>query len=214
VFSVKTERDVIFRHELEALQRRHSNLHVTITLTRTDNAEWSVERGRITPALLGRVVPQIAARRVHICGPTEMTDPIRQMLRDLGVPDSSVHVESFASPSRTATAAAPEELTDTRASLAEPPSAADEAEEATVTFARSGKTAPASAGQTVLEIAESLGVAINYDCRAGVCGQCKTKLLAGRVVMDAEDALDARDRANQIILSCQAHCIGQVVVEA
>ena len=59
-----------------------------------------------------------------------------------------------------------------------------------MTFARSGKSAPVPADQTVLEAAEALGVAINYDCRAGICGQCKTKLLAGRVVMDAEDALD------------------------
>ena len=30
-----------------------------------------------------------------------MTDPIRQMLRDLGVPDEAIRVESFVSPSRT-----------------------------------------------------------------------------------------------------------------
>ena len=54
-----------------------------------------------------------------------------------------------------------------------------------------------AAGQTVLEAAEALGVSINYDCRAGICGQCKTKLLAGRVVMDAEDALDASGPGEQ-----------------
>ena len=95
-----------------------------------------------------------------------------------------------------------------------PAAEAGEAGEATVTFARSGKSAPVLAGQTVLEAAEALGVSINYDCRAGICGQCKTKLLAGRVVMDAEDALDASDRANNVILSCQARCVDQVVVEA
>ena len=104
VFSVKTERDIIFRDELDALRRRHPNLHVTVTLTRDDGSAWSGERGRITPALLARVVPEIAARRVHICGPTEMTDPTRQMLRDLGVPDEAIQVESFASPSRAAAA--------------------------------------------------------------------------------------------------------------
>ncbi len=88
------------------------------------------------------------------------------------------------------------------------------AEGATVTFARSGKSAPMSAGQTVLEAAEALGVPMSYDCRAGICGQCKTRLLAGHVVMDAEDALDAMDRANNMILSCQARCVDQVVVEA
>ena len=210
VFSVKTERDIIFRDELNALLRRHPNLRVTVTLTREDGAEWSGERGRINAAMLARVVPEIAARRVHICGPTEMTDPVRQMLIELGVPDDSIRVESFASPSR--------------APVADPagPAPARQIEEAddaysdgaTISFARSKKTAPAPRGQTVLEAAEALGVAINYDCRAGICGQCKIRLLSGRVVMDAEDALDPVDRANDLILSCQARCVDHVVVEA
>jgi glycine betaine catabolism B len=209
VFSVKTERDIVFRGELEALGRRHPNLHVTVTLTRDDAKGWFGERGRITSELLARVIPNIAARRVHICGPTEMTEPTRQMLRDLGVPDESIQVESFASPSRAATSEQP------RTAAAVRPGTADDYDgEARVTFSRSGKSVLVPADQTVLEAAEALGVAINYDCRAGICGQCKIKLLSGRVVMDAEDALDSADRANDIILSCQARCVDQVIVEA
>ena len=85
---------------------------------------------------------------------------------------------------------------------------------ATLTFARSGKSLPISARKTVLEAAEDLGVSINYDCRSGICGQCKTKLLAGHVTMETQDALTPVDRANNLILSCQARCIDQVAVEA
>jgi ferredoxin-NADP reductase/DMSO/TMAO reductase YedYZ heme-binding membrane subunit len=210
VFSVKTERDIIFRDELEVLKRRHPNLHVIVTLTRDDGTGWSGERGRISSALLARAIPNIAARPVHICGPTEMTDPTRQMLRDLGVPEESIQVESFASPSRAAAngQAAPV------ATIGTPVASSDYDGEATVTFARSGKSAPVPADQTVLEAAEALGVAINYDCRSGICGQCKVKLIAGHVVMDAEDALDQADRANDVILSCQARCLDDVTVEA
>jgi glycine betaine catabolism B len=217
VFSVKTERDIIFRDELDALRRRHPNLHVTVTLTRDDGSAWTGERGRITPALLARAVPEIALRRVYICGPTEMTDPTRQMLRDLGVPAEAIQVESFVSPSRAAASTSASARGGPAVAAVPPaPTATESAEagEATVTFARSGKSVPVRADQTVLEAAEALGIRINYDCRAGICGQCKTKLLAGRVIMDAEDALDAIDRAKNVILSCQARCIDQVVVEA
>ena len=212
VFSVKTEKDIIFRDELDALRRRHANLYVTITLTRDDGAVWSGERGRITPALLTRAVPEIATRRVHICGPTEMTDPARQMLRDLGVPNESIRVESFASPSRSAAVdkVVPSVTTNGHADLGAPNGNGDDA---TITFARSRKTANPG-GQTVLEAAEALRIPISYECRAGVCGQCKTRLLAGHVAMDAEDALDANDRANNVILACQARCVDQVVVDA
>jgi ferredoxin len=139
-----------------------------------------------------------------------MTEPTRQMLRDLGVPEGSIRVESFASPSRDVSL----DPTASPDAHAAPATMENDDGEASITFALSDKSAPISPNQTVLEAAEALGVAINYDCRAGICGQCKVKRLAGRVVMEAEDALTQADRANDLILSCQARCIDQVVVEA
>lgn len=217
ILSAKTERDIIFRDELAVLCRRHPNLHLTITLTREDRPEWTGERGRISPELLTRVVPKLETRRVHMCGPTEMTDPIRKILGGLGVPDTSIFIESFASPSRMAATPAGASAPAAGPAVAEQPAEAGEQDgggEATLTFARSGKTLPASKDRTVLEMAESVGVAIDYDCRAAVCGRCKTRLISGRVVMDADDALDARDRANNLILACQARCVDQVTVDA
>ena len=53
-----------------------------------------------------------------------------------------------------------------------------------------------------------------YECRSGICGQCKTKLVSGRVVMESQDALTASDRANGVVLACQARPVGDVVVDA
>ncbi len=86
--------------------------------------------------------------------------------------------------------------------------------DATVAFVRSDKASPAPASKTVLELAEELGVSINYDCRSGICGQCKIPLLSGDVAMDADDALTPSDRAAGLILACQARCVGAVEVGA
>ncbi len=220
VFAVKSEGDIIFRDELDDLRRRHPNLRVTVTLTRDAGTTWQGERGRISPELLNRVVPQIAARRVHICGPGEMTDSIVRMLQGLGVPDERIKLESFAPagrPMATASEPVPDEHAGTVVTTPAPGMTAASTSfgvAASVTFARAGKSKQVSAAQTVLEASEDLGVDIAYDCRAGICGQCKTKLLAGRVVMDVQDALDPVDRANGMILSCQARCVDRVVVEA
>ena len=70
-----------------ALHRRHPNLHVTVTLTREDGADWSGERGRITPRCWHGSSRRSPRRRVHICGPDRDDRPDPQMLRELGVPE-------------------------------------------------------------------------------------------------------------------------------
>jgi ferredoxin len=40
-------------------------------------------------------------------------------------------------------------------------------------FARSEKLITNLGGKTILEIAEEQGISLPYDCRSGICGQCK-----------------------------------------
>ena len=85
---------------------------------------------------------------------------------------------------------------------------------ATISFDRSHKSAPLPPDKTVLEVAESIGVPIDYSCRVGTCGLCKTKLLAGQVTMEVQDALTDDDKTSGTILACQAHSLGDVTVDA
>ena len=84
----------------------------------------------------------------------------------------------------------------------------------TVHFRQSRKTTDLPARLTILEAAEDVGVEIPFECRSGICGQCKTRLLEGQVTMDVEDALAPGDKANGIILACQAHSDNDVTVDA
>jgi ferredoxin len=83
-----------------------------------------------------------------------------------------------------------------------------------VQFERAGKRAELAPGLTVLEAAEEVGVEIPFECRSGICGQCKTRLVSGAVAMDVQDALTPADRAKRLILACQARPVGEIVVDA
>ena len=85
---------------------------------------------------------------------------------------------------------------------------------ALVRFERSGRVFELPPSMTILETAEAAGVEIPFECRSGICGQCKTRLLAGRVTMESEDALSAPEKARGLILACQAHPLGSVTVDA
>ena len=48
----------------------------------------------------------------------------------------------------------------------------------------------------MLEAAEASSIQLPYECRSGICGQCKTRLMEGTVIMDCEDALSPAEKAN------------------
>jgi ferredoxin-NADP reductase len=212
----RTSRDFVFRDELEHLQRRHLNLHVVATMTRAAGTAWMGPTGRFTKELLARSVPEIAARRVHLCGPPPMMAAVQALLAELGVPREQVKTEVFG-PARGPAAAAvsPQGGGQARAQ-AEQKAAAGGAGvlPATVTFARSGKSAPLAPDGTVLEAAEAVGVEIPTSCRAGTCGTCKVRLLSGTVTMEVADGLTPEDKAWGFVLACQARAHGDVEVEA
>ncbi len=202
LFCCRTSRDFIFREELEYLQRRHTNLHIFATMTRAEGDVWIGLKGRFTKELIALAVPEITARRVHICGPVPMMDAVKQMLLELGVPKAQIKTENFGTAKRAPQAAAtPAEVKAVTAA-------------ATVSFARSGKSGPLPPDQTILEVADSIGVEIDNSCRSGSCGSCKVKLLSGTVTMECEDALEPNDKAQNIMLACQAKSTSNVVVEA
>ena len=209
LYSCRTPRDVIFREEIDYLQRRHSNLHTLITVSNTEGTDWKGPTSRLTKELIAQSVPDVTSRYVHICGPAPMMEAIKGMLAELGVPKAQVKTEAFG-PAR-------------GKSVSEPGAAAAEAQVQeigkkvslpTVTFARSEKAAPLPPDKFVLDIADEVGVEIDNSCRAGTCGTCRVKLLSGRVTMAVEDGLEPGDKEKSIILACQAKSTGNIIVEA
>jgi glycine betaine catabolism B len=195
LFSVRRPDDVIFQAELEHLARRFPNLHVEIVI--------SSERGRITRDLIERHVPDLRGGPILMCGPDPMMAAMRALLVEMGVPDREILQEEFVSPP-TPGPGEPEPADQLPVNGAAP----------NVHFERSGKSTEVAGELTLLEAAEDCGVAIPFECRSGICGQCKTRVISGRVVMEVEDALTGADRARGIVLACQARAAQDLVVDA
>lgn len=216
LYGARTTQDFIFREELEYLQKRHANLHVAATMSRAEGTAWMGEEGPVSKEFIARAVPEIARRRVHICGPPPMMVAVKTALAELGVPKEQIRIEAFG-PAKGLVPATPVPATTVPAPAAGPPILAAVAlptATAHVEFSTSGKTAPLQPDQTVLEAAEAIGVAIDYSCRVGTCGICVVRLMAGTVTMEVEEGLPSEDKARGMILACQAKSIGNLVVEA
>jgi glycine betaine catabolism B len=210
IFSVRKREDIIFEAELAYLQQRFPNLHVKITLTGAlaDGVAWDGARGHLDRALIEGFVPGLARGPVMLCGPEPMMRAARELFVELGVPDSEVLEEAFVSPP-----AQPESAQGGATPVVAEEPALD-GDVPNVNFQKAGKRAELPADLTVLEVAEDCGVNIPFECRSGICGQCKTRLVAGRVTMDVQDALTPADRSKGLILACQAKAVRDVIVDA
>jgi ferredoxin-NADP reductase len=200
LLSVRRVVDIPFRDELAHLEARFRNFHLRIVVSNDPETPWSGRRGTITQSTIQSFVPDLRTGPIFVCGPAPMMAAMREILVDLGVPDADVRQEAFVSrPAPEAGGAGG----DGRPAVA-----------ATIAFTRSGRTIDAAADLTVLEAAEECGMSIPFECRSGICGQCKTTLTAGEVVMDVQDALTSADRRRGLILACQARALCALEVDA
>lgn len=85
----------------------------------------------------------------------------------------------------------------------------------TIEFRKSGKKLKwNNQFESILELAEENNIDLEYECRQGLCGTCKVKLLSGDVEMEAEDGLEDDEIQNGFILTCVAVPKSDIVLEA
>ena len=211
IYQCRTPTDFIFANEFPALQRVNPKLRVVVAMSRPEGTNWEGPRGHLTKELFAATVPNLASRRIHLCGPPSMMAATEAMLVELGVPADHLKTEAFGAVKPAPASARTSLKSDARATGPR------------VTFSKNHKSAKiredlqtgdSPPKQTILELSEQLGIGIEFSCRVGTCGVCKVKMTSGEVEMAVQDALDADDKTKGIILACQAKPKGEVTVEA
>ena len=131
--------------------------------------------GRLTPSLLAELEPPRDAE-AYLCGPAPFMDEISAGLAAMGIDASHIHTEPFGpAPGLTPGIAA------TPARMPHPP-AGQAGSGPTIEFARSDLAVPWSGDYTsLLELAEACDVPVRWSCRTGVCHNCETTLIAGKL---------------------------------
>lgn len=172
-----SKREVHFFHGVgnsaEQMEKEHleqvalENENISLYSCYSDPLESDVEgedyfhEGWVTVDLFRDVLPS-NNYEYYICGPPPMMKALFSDLRDWGVPEKDIKFEAFGP-----------------ASIKEEDG---ELEPADVTFARSGQTCRwEDDSQTLLELAEENGVAIDFGCRVGNCQTCLTAVKEGDV---------------------------------
>jgi ferredoxin-NADP reductase len=93
--SSRTLKDVIYREELEMMERNDPDLRIVNALTRDQPEGWIGHRGRIDKALLAEGFPPDQDPKIYVCGPTSFVEDIAKFLVELGHDPFAVKTERF-----------------------------------------------------------------------------------------------------------------------
>jgi len=196
LYCVRTAADIVFQNEIARLRGSLLNFKYDVCLSRPDPA-WNGPSGRLTAEFVTQNVIDLNSPTFFLCGPKGFMDNAHQILSTLGVNQERILQESFG------------EIKPTTESR---PLEARSA--GTIVFLHSEKVCQASAGSTLLDLAERNGVQIPYGCRQGLCGTCATRVLSGTVEMGVEAGLTADQKNAGYVLPCVSRTEGTVVVAA
>lgn len=184
IHSARSPEDVIFARELAALADTHPGLrHALVLEQAAAEHPWL---GRLTPAMLKELAPDLLERHVYLCGPAPYMEAVGAMLAELGLPAGRLHQESFGLP-----AAKPNQSADDHFWL---------------TLKKSGKKVKILPGQTLLAALEAAGETMLAACRAGVCGACRCTT-SGEIERQSLMTLSQADLDNGVALACS--CIAK-----
>jgi ferredoxin len=186
-YASPTWEDTIFGQELEGMDPEGTWLRTVYYL--------SSERRRMTvDAVLTSAGKRASRASWYVCGPEAFKADLQDRLAALGVPRKQIHAEVFA------TKAGPAYRVEARGGAGVG---------GQLQIADTGVDLDVRPEETILTALERHGYQPDFSCRAGVCGACKLKVLAGQVDPVGE-SLSSADQAAGYVLSCLAHPIGDV----
>ena len=158
--------------------------------------------GRIDMTLLKAQLP-FGDYDFYICGPSSFMQSMYDGLRRLNIADGRIHAEAFG-PSGLKRDHAVDVSAKPRKPAASVPTP--------VVFTQSSKQAQWKPdGGSLLELAEQSGLNPPYGCRAGNCGDCRTKIVKGDVSYLSEPGYAVAD--GEALICCSVPAQGEEALQ-
>ncbi|WP_349921298.1 hybrid-cluster NAD(P)-dependent oxidoreductase [Aeromonas veronii] len=190
IHSARSPEDVIFAAELAVLAEAHPGVRHALVLEQACATHPWV--GRLTPAMLQELAPDLLSRHVYLCGPAPYMTAVCVMLAELGLPADQLHQESFGLPAAAPVAAGNDHFW--------------------LTLKKSGKKVKILPGQTLLAALEGAGETMMAACRAGVCGACRCTT-TGEIERQSVMTLSPQDLESGVALACSCTAKGDISLD-
>lgn len=198
-YANKTAKSIIFKEALEQLRNQYfGRLEIFYFLTK-EKRDIELFNGRFNDEkmeVLTRTFIDIPdTNEVFLCGPEEMVHYVSDYLIKKGLPREYVHYELFVTGLSAEDKARAERLSQQKVEGVE------------VIIVDGGKEfyfTMTDEYDNILDAALGAGADLPFACKGGVCSTCKCKVEEGSVEMKVNYALEEKEVAQNLVLSCQA----------
>ena len=198
IFGSRTEENILFREELDAICAACDKVKVVHVLS--DEEKEGYEHGFITAQLIQKYAKDPYS--VFICGPEAMYRFVSGEIDKLGLPGKNVRREMLGVTKKVwEQEGYPVECKDKTFRL-------------TIHQGPNEYVVDASANEPILVAIERAGVAAPSRCRSGECGWCRSKLVSGQYFTPAEnEGRRHSDVVNDYIHPCCTFALSDLVIE-
>ena len=200
IFGCLTEKDILFREELEDIQIRRPNTRIKYILSEP-GPEWAGPCGFITKEEILKEIGSIDNKFFYVVGNRLMYFFIQEQLEAMGVPKHRVIYESYGVPDDVIEVTGWPDGIDASKNV-----------QITIEFMKQGKrlkevfNAPCT--EPILNSIEReklLEQEVNNGCRSGACALCRTKLISGKIFVLPEVTIREIDQKFGFIHPCVSY---------
>ncbi len=205
IFGCLTEKDILFRKELDDIQKRRSNIKTRYILSEPDS-DWKGECGFITRDKILNEIGTIANKYFYVVGNRAMYEFVREELNTLGIPQHRIYYEAFGVPDDiTKVIGWPQEINSSHKI------------QITVEYRRNTFKEKIEFEALCTEpILNSLERSIKDEieianaCRSGECALCRTRMISGKVFVPPEVTIREVDNNFGFIHPCISYPLTDV----
>lgn len=158
LYSTKTYEDVIFKKEIEEINKKAKNVKFVIILTREEKEGFL--HGHINKEMIEPYIKEF--NTILMCGPKAIYKAMNEILLDFNIPRKAVHYENFSYDYT------PDEVRTYKLRILTKGEA---------------KVIDCKSDETLLVSMENVGIAAPSLCRVGECGFCRSILIDGKIKM-------------------------------
>ncbi|MFX1269750.1 MAG: flavin reductase family protein [Promethearchaeota archaeon] len=208
IYGCLSEKDILFRDELEDLQTRRPNINIKFILSEPE-PDWKGECGFITRDKILNEIGSIKDKYFYIVGNRPMYQFIKEEMKELGISKHRVYYEAFGVPDDiTQVLGWPTEINFSKKV------------KISVKFRKFNKTEKLEFEAyciepllNSLERTKDLALYIDNGCRSGECALCRTKIISGKVFVPPEVTIREVDKNFGFIHPCISYPLTDIQLD-